>query len=91
MNTADQINGVKHVLVWYSKEDDSLVGGFLLRGLDLEQLKVTFRPPDEDPLMYESNPVDRMASELLGKALDVSLDLDRFDYFVECHASDPDR
>ena len=84
MNTADHTKSVNHLLVWYSKEDDSLVGECPLRGLDWEQLKGTFRPPEQDPLMYDSYPVGRTASEFLGKALGISLDLERFDYFVEC-------
>jgi hypothetical protein len=89
MGTSDHLlNDVTRVLVWYSNKDDSFVAEHALEGIDLEQLKALFKPPPGDPLMYDSYPVGRDEAALLGKVLGISIDLDHFDYFVECDAPD---
>jgi hypothetical protein len=80
----DRRQGIQHVLTWYSREDEKPVGERSLRKIGVEQLKVAFRPPEGDPLMYDSYPVGEEQAKFLGKALGISLHLERFDYFVEC-------
>ncbi len=89
MSTTDHSKGVTHILAWYSKEDDRLVGECPLQGLGIEQLKDTFRPPERDLLLYDSYPVGLAEAKILSKAMGISLDLDCFDYFVECDAAEP--
>jgi len=89
MDNNDHLNGVKRVLAWYTKEGDRIVGEHTLPEIGIEQLKVAFRPPDWDPLMYDSYPVGQEAAKFLGAAIGIPLDLDRFDYFVECEVNGP--
>ncbi len=54
----------------------------------MDQFQAIFRPPQSDPRMYDSYPVGSDEARLLSQALGIELDLDRFDYFVECDAID---
>jgi hypothetical protein len=88
MGAPDPTSDVTYMLTCYSREDDSLVSEHPLYGIDLEQLKASFRPPEVDPRMYDSYPVGPAQAELLGRALGKPLDLRRYNYFVECDARD---
>jgi hypothetical protein len=78
-----------YTLVWYSRHDESLVGETPLGEIGIEQLQATFRPPEGDPLMFDSYPVGRDEAQFLSQVSGIDLDLDRFDFFVECDAADP--
>ena len=53
----------------------------------MAQLKSLFKPPSDDPLMYDSYSVGRDEAAVLGKVLGISLNLAQFDYFIECDAT----
>jgi hypothetical protein len=78
---------VTHVLAWYSKEDGSLIGDQVLDGIDMAELRSAFRPPESDPLMYDSYPVSEGHGTFLRKAVNKPIDLKHYDYFVECEGN----
>jgi hypothetical protein len=89
MDLREVLNSACHVLVWYSGKDESLAGEYPIRGIGIEQLQATFRPPQGDPLLYDSYSVGDEEAKFLGKALGIDLDLDHYDFFIECDAADP--
>jgi hypothetical protein len=91
MDTKDHRNGACHVLVWYSREDETVVGEVPMEGISTEQLQAVLRPPAGDPLMFDSYPVRQAEAKFLGEALGIDLDVDHFDYFVECDAREKPR
>jgi hypothetical protein len=80
-------NDVTRVLVWYSNHDDGFVAEHSLGRIDFAQLKALFKPPPDDPLMYDSYPVGRDEAASLERLLGITIDLANFSYFVECDAS----
>src|SRR5947208_13396953 len=46
MDTKDHRNGACHVLVWYSRDDETVVGEVPMKGISTEQLQATLRPPE---------------------------------------------
>jgi hypothetical protein len=85
MNDAPQ--EVIRVLYCYEKHGDRPVAEYRLDGIDLERLRAAFRPPSDDPLMYGSYLAGADQAGLFEPVIGKPLDLDRYDYFVECHAS----
>jgi len=76
---------VTRTLAYYSRQDERLVGELPLAGLGLADLQRLFHQPLDDP-MYDVYPVGGEQAPTLENALGRRLDLDRYDYFVECHA-----
>ena len=74
--------GIQHVLAWYSKDGDELVGEC---PISFEQMKEAFPPPATDALMILDYQVTDKPALILSKSLNMSINLNEFDYFVECH------
>jgi hypothetical protein len=71
----------------YSKADGSFVGEWPLTGLGLAELRALVGAPEDDPL-YDSYPIGSSQARVVEGLTGSILDLDRFDYFVECHATE---
>jgi hypothetical protein len=62
---------------------DALVGEWPIRGLGLPELQELFGETNE---MYDSYPVRQAQVAALERATGITLDLDRYDYFVDADA-----
>jgi hypothetical protein len=84
---------VERTLTIFSKHDERFVGEWPLTGIDLAQLQTLFGAPSDDP-MYDVYPVGLDQAPVLSRVVGKEIDLEQYDYFVECHARDdhgPDR
>src|SRR5436190_11717978 len=72
-------------LAYCSKADERLVGELSLAGVDLNILQTLFELADDDP-MYEVFPVGPAQAAALQPYVSEAIDLDRYNYYVECHA-----
>ncbi|MGH2414485.1 MAG: DUF7683 domain-containing protein [Microcystaceae cyanobacterium] len=73
---------------WFRRDGDEFVGEAQLVGVALSQLKQVFTPFPDDPLMYYCYPVETAKQvEFLSLWLNGELDLEAYEYFVECNAS----
>lgn len=73
------------VLQAYQKEGDAFVEEWPLRGISLSMLHDLFQQPQDDP-MYDVYPVHEAQAECLQVYTNHPIDLQAYDYFVECHA-----
>jgi hypothetical protein len=74
------------LLRWYEKDPkDALVGDMVLE-VKLRDLRKWFDLADSDD-MIECYPVNSTQARLLSGAAKVKIDLDKYDYFVECQAN----
>lgn len=78
---------VERFLRAYEKEGDNLVGEHRLEGISIIELQSMFGEPSDSP-MYECYPVTTNQLERLQNVIKAPLDLQAYDYFVECDASD---
>ena len=78
---------VERWIRWFKKDGEELVGETKLVGLTIEQLKQILTPDPEDPLMYYCYPIQtRKQVEFLVPWVKVQLDLETYEYFLECNA-----
>jgi hypothetical protein len=70
-------------MTWFDRKDESHVGTVRLRGATLKALQRLFGAPSDDP-MYECYPVCAEHLKDLQRWADLRIDLDKYDYFVEC-------
>lgn len=80
-------DGVRRVLRWFDRESDELVGSAPLRGIGLPTLQQMFDVPSDNP-MYDCFPVTPSQASQLQAYVDVPIELNRFDYFVEADATE---
>ncbi len=73
------------VLQAYQKKGDAFVEEWPLRGISLSMLHDLFQQPQDDP-MYDAYPVGEAQAERLQAYTDHTIDLQAYDYFVECYA-----
>lgn len=73
------------VLQAYQKEGDAFVEEWPLRGISFSTLHSLFQQPQDDP-MYDAYPVDEAQAKRLQSYTDHPINLQAYDYFVECHA-----
>ena len=73
---------VERILRAYG-DDDALVGEWPITGLRLQKLQELFGQADD---MYDSYPVHREQAAALERATGITLDLDRYAYFVDAGA-----
>jgi hypothetical protein len=72
---------------WFQRDGEEMVGEIELRGATLSQLKQVFAPFPDDPLMYYCYPVETVEQiKLLMAWLDGEVNLEAYEYFVECNA-----
>jgi hypothetical protein len=73
---------------WFRRDGDEFVGEAQLVGVTLSQLKQVFTPFPDDPLMYYCYPVETAKQlEFLIPWLKGELELEAYEYFVECNAA----
>ncbi|CAN5762395.1 hypothetical protein BH23PLA1_BH23PLA1_02800 [soil metagenome] len=72
-------------LAFYEKGEDNLAGEYRLSGMDLPRLQNLFGVDPDNP-MYDVWPVDPAKAEVLIHFVDGTIDLGKYDYYVECHA-----
>ena len=73
------------VLVKYPKKEDFPSNEFELEGVELQELQTLFKEPSNEP-MYDCYPVSKVQAESLQKYVDEKIDVESYDYFLECHA-----
>jgi hypothetical protein len=79
---------VTHVLEAFPVDGDELVGEWPLEGVPVGELRAMFDRPEDDP-MYDKHPVlPRHVKRLEQATTGLSLDLNRFDYFVSAYRAD---
>ena len=66
--------------------DDRLVRAYELRGARLAELQRLFEPDSDDPQMVLCYPVTPRQQPFVERLLGKSLDLKKYDYFVEAYA-----
>jgi len=77
---------VERVLRWFEKEGNNLVGEQVLDDVKLEQLQELFGISSENP-MYDCYRVETSEQiEYFQKLLNFQLDIESYEYFVECDA-----
>jgi hypothetical protein len=73
---------------WFRRDGEEFVGEVKLEGLSVSQLKQVFAPFPDDPLMYYCYPVETVKQiDFLSSWLNGEMDLEAYEYFVECNAS----
>ncbi len=73
------------VLQAYQKEGDAFVEEWPLRGISLGTLHSLFQQPQDDP-MYDAYPIGEAQAGCLQAYTAHPIDLQAYDYFVECYA-----
>jgi len=76
---------VVRTVAFFDKRTEELVGEYPLVGIDLPTLQALFRVEPEDP-MYDVWAVGPAEAALLRNHVIGNIDLERYDYFVECSA-----
>lgn len=79
---------VNRVISWYNKNNDDFVDEIQINNLDLNFLKKIFNPPEKDYLMYDSYKINAKEMDELSKVLNFNIDIEKFDYYVECFQAD---
>jgi hypothetical protein len=77
---------ISRTLSYYRKKSDSPAGEYPLTNVTMESLRTLFGVSSDNP-MFDVYPVGPEQVPLLQEVLRRPLDLDRYDYFVECHAT----
>jgi hypothetical protein len=86
--TSESQQPVERWVRWFKRDGEEFVGEAKLEGLSVSQLKQVFTPFPDDPLMYYCYPVEMVKQiDLLSPWLNGKIDLDAYEYFVECNAS----
>lgn len=76
---------IERVLEWYEKDPgEALVGDEPLRDISLSELLALFSP-DDDPEMYDTYEVEPSEVDRLQRAVEHTIDLDAYDYFVAAY------
>lgn len=76
---------VIRILRWYQKKGDSLIGEIPLLDINVDDIRKLFSECDQNPL-YDSYCVKDQHIDFLQHFIEEKIDLDVFDYFVECDA-----
>ncbi|GCA71872.1 hypothetical protein MiYa_03415 [Microcystis aeruginosa NIES-2519] len=85
-NKIDNIELIR-VLVWFNKDNDDYVGEYTLNILDINELKKIFNVTDSDEQMINCYPVFVEQASYLESLLNIEIDLEKYDYFVECYGN----
>ncbi len=75
---------VERCLVWYKKApSDTLIGEENLRGITIAELNVLFGSPNDDPALFNPQPLSAEQKSEIQNAVEHRIEPNRFDYFVE--------
>lgn len=75
---------IERIISWFDRRDERLIGEFNIDFIPLDLLKETFRPPIEDPLMYNPYDINIAESEILKKYVDIEFEFDKYIYQIDC-------
>lgn len=75
---------IERIISWFDRRDEVLIGEFNIDFIPLDILKETFRPPIEDPLMYNPYDINIAESEILKKYVDIEFEFDKYIYQIDC-------
>lgn len=75
---------IVRIISWFDRRDERLIGEFNIDFIPLDLLKETFRPPIEDPLMYNPYDINIAESEILKKYVDIEFEFDKYIYQIDC-------
>ncbi|WP_286752579.1 MULTISPECIES: DUF7683 domain-containing protein [Sphingobacterium] len=75
---------IERIISWFDRRDEGLIGEFNIDVIPLAILKETFRPPIEDPLMYNPYDINIAESEILKKYVDIEFEFDKYIYQIDC-------
>ena len=75
---------IGRIISWFDRRDERLIGEFNIDFIPLDLLKETFRPPIEDPLMYNPYDINIAESEILKKYVDIEFEFDKYIYQIDC-------
>jgi len=75
---------IERIISWFDRRDEVLIGEFNIDFIPLDILKETFRPPIEDPLMYNPYDINIEESEILKKYVDIEFEFDKYIYQIDC-------
>ncbi|QQT52137.1 hypothetical protein I6I98_17910 [Sphingobacterium multivorum] len=75
---------IERIISWFDRRDEGLIGEFNIDFIPLDLLKETFRPPIEDPLMYNPYDINIGESEILKKYVDIEFEFDKYIYQIDC-------
>lgn len=76
---------VDRVIRWYEKQGDRLVGEMKLGNVSLPELQALFNQSSDDPMHY-CYPVLPSHISYLEQKLNRAIDLEQYDFFLECDA-----
>jgi hypothetical protein len=85
MTDSDAAAKVTRWLRWFERRSDHLVGEAEIRGITLEELQAMFSIGADSP-MYDCFRVEAPQLHRLERAVNVKIDLEQFEYFVEADA-----
>ena len=68
---------------YFDKQTETMVGEHLLAGINPPALQSLFGVESDDP-MYDVWPNGPREAEILKPHVDGTIDLDRYDYFLDC-------
>ncbi len=77
---------VQRFIRWYEKDGDRLIGEVELKGIKLLALQTLFGEVKSNP-MYANYQIFPRQKPFLERFLGIPLQLDSYDYFVECSAA----
>jgi hypothetical protein len=69
---------------WWDKGSETLIDELNIDHIPLEAIKALFKPPAEDPLMYNQYQIDQLQVQDLARWVVLSFDFNLYAYFVEC-------
>ena len=74
---------VDRSIVFYEKQGERLIGEIPIY-IEIGELKNIFIAKKDDPLLYDPYKIGKKEKEALIKLISVNIDLDSYDYFLEC-------
>ena len=81
------MTSVIHFLGGYEKKGDNLEIEIALKGISLKKLQEIFNRPNDDS-MYDCYPVSYKEKTILELYAEETIDLEKYDFFLECYAKE---
>jgi len=75
---------IERVINWFDKTTEKLKGEINIDHIKLDQLKMIFSPPPDDPLMIKPFVITQAIAEQLKQIVDIEFLFEKYDYYLEC-------
>ena len=75
---------IERCISFYEKDGESYIGDFNVDFLSFDFLSSLFKPPKNDPLLYDVYKINAKLALEIQKKIDFTFDFDKYDYFLEC-------